>query len=113
MKMTSEEKAHLYARSSFFVFAQEWNKSDDRKKVVEAIVKDQKFDPLNYDLPKLDPDVFKKGSKSKRQALRKTWRQQALEINAIWIRKMITTKYAFQERMTLFWTGHFACRTIG
>lgn len=112
MKMTSEEKAHLYARSSFFVFAQEWNKSDDRKKVVEAIVKDQKFDPLNYDLPKLDPDVFKKGSKSKRQALRKTWRQQALEINAIWIRKMITTKYAFQERMTLFWTGHFACRTI-
>jgi len=110
--MEKADQSHLYARSMFYKHADSWHGAQERSEVVNAIFDELKVEPLQYDLPRMDLEKFRKKSKSKKQALRKTWREQVKEMNAVWIRKMVNAENAFQERMTLFWVGHFACRTV-
>ena len=110
--MKQSDKSHLYARSMFYCHTAEWHSSDDREAVVEDLFDQRKFQPLNYELPRFNQEEFRKKSQSKKKKIRKTWRGHVKEINAKWIRKMVQGKNSFQERMTLFWVGHFACRTV-
>lgn len=110
--MNKADQSHLYARSMFYKHADSWHDAQERSEVVSAIFDELKVEPLQYDLPRMNLEKFRKKSPSKKKALRKTWREQVREMNAAWIRKMVNAENAFQERMTLFWVGHFACRTV-
>ncbi|HEU4553288.1 MAG TPA: DUF1800 domain-containing protein [Chitinophaga sp.] len=46
-----------------------------------------------------------------RKKLRQMNRQGIKELNIAWTHAMINTEHPLQEKMALFWHGHFACRT--
>lgn len=112
MGLTKQNKFHLYARAGFFAHENELAKTDNVKKVVEEILSTQKVRPLEIELEEFDREKFKKMSRKEKKDLKKTWRKQVQEINALWIKQMMDFELGLIEKMTLFWHGHFACRTI-
>jgi len=40
----------------------------------------------------------------------KSFRQKGTELGVLWMQNMVTTDHPFQEKMALFWHGHFATR---
>ena len=112
MKLSKEEKYHLYRRACFFEHSANMHKSEEAEKIVDAIFKEQKITPLTIDIPEWSESVAKKSKGKKGQALRKKWRKDVQVLNHMWVRQMMAPKYGLQEKMTLFWHGHFACRTV-
>lgn len=51
-------------------------------------------------------------TKEERQMLRKDSREKLRDLNILWLQRMVSGKAALREKMTLFWHGHFACRTF-
>jgi len=111
MKLTNRDKYHLHSRTEFFVHHIEIVKTDDCEKAVDAIFKKQKLEPLEFKLPKWNPEANKKLSQKQRMERNKKWRKEVGEINALWIKRMTEKDKGLIEKMTLFWHGHFACRT--
>ncbi|MEO9534236.1 MAG: DUF1800 domain-containing protein [Crocinitomicaceae bacterium] len=111
MKLTIKDKYHLHARTEFFVHHVNMVKTDDSEKAIDQILKKQKTDPLEYKLPKWNPESRKKMSQKQKMEQNKKWRQQVGEINALWVERMCNENNGLTEKMTLFWHGHFACRT--
>lgn len=54
------------------------------------------------------PDMM---TPEEKKALFKANLQGAYSINIAWFNQLGTTKQALREKMTLFWHGHFACRS--
>lgn len=111
MQLSKEDKFHLFARAAFFAHDREIPSSNEVDKVVYDLVNNQPNDQLKYDLPKFDWKAWKKKSPLQRQNVKAKWREQTAEINQIWIQRMLVFQQGFIEKMTLFWSGHFACRT--
>lgn len=51
-----------------------------------------------------------KPSAEMRKALRRQEVRGLRKLNLAWIERMVATPYPLQEKMALFWHGHFACR---
>lgn len=111
MKLTSKDKYHLHARAEFFVHHNSIVKTDDLTKAIEQIFKNQKVTDLEFDLPKWNPEARKKMSQKQKMEQNKKWREQVGQINALWVERMCDEDKGLIEKMTLFWHGHFACRT--
>jgi len=112
MKLTLMEKYHLYSRSEFFVHHSEMNHKGDCNETVDSIFESQKNVPLKMDLPKWNPKAQKNKSEKQKREQRKKWREQAKRLNYLWLKQMMENDKGLIEKMTLFWHGHFACRTI-
>jgi len=52
-----------------------------------------------------------KGDAASRKMFQQQERQEEKDLNLGWINKMLNTNAVLQEKMTLFWHNHFACRT--
>lgn len=55
----------------------------------------------------MNPEDQKKVNQEKRKFMR----QQIEQLNSSWLKKMQDSTFGLNEKMTLFWHGHFACRT--
>lgn len=49
--------------------------------------------------------------KQQREAITKRRNEKSRELNISWVQRMISTASPLSEKMTLFWHGHFACRS--
>lgn len=115
--MTNEQKIqHLFWRAGFGLSPTEFQKK--RKQPLEKVVKNlfrdaQKINPVKvpyYNLP--TEEQFKKMSKTERRDKRKETQRLTTEVNLNWVRQMVSDDYScLQEKMTLFWHGHFACES--
>jgi uncharacterized protein (DUF1800 family) len=103
---------HLHNRAEFFVHHNDIKEKGSIEKAVDAIFEKQVAKDIDYSLPKWDPEGFKKMSEKKKREKRKTWRGHVKEINRLWLRHMMEPDKGLVEKMTLFWHGHFACRTV-
>ncbi len=113
MKENKQRKyLHLYSRTEFFRDANDINFFQPINKAVNQLFKGRQSNPLSYELPAWDMKHFRELSPQKRNEVRKTWRSQVNGINRIWVKQMMKPQYSFTEKMTLFWHGHFACRTV-
>lgn len=114
MSFTPTDRYHLYQRTSFFVHHQDMDLKSPKEKVVDQLLQKQSFKILEIDLP--DPITFqaefKKKSEKKKREIRKQFRQDTKTLNRMWINQMAEADKGFLEKMTLFWHGHFACRTV-
>ena len=54
---------------------------------------------------------FTAAEREERQAIVRMQNSKSRELNIAWIQKMIDTEAPLLEKMTLFWHGHFACRS--
>lgn len=112
MQLSLEDKYHLASRATFFAHHNELSKKENAKDIVDELFRKQKVQLLQPDLPKIDHEDLRKKSEKERRELRKIWKKQVLEVNAIWVRQMCQNEGSLIEKMTLFWHGHFACRTV-
>ena len=112
MAFSTVNKYHLYQRSMFFTHSKNMLDNEKRSKVVDDIFKIQTIKPLFIKLPKWNPKSFKSKSEKQKRDIKKQRRDQAKKLNYLWFKQMIEPNKGLQEKMTLFWHGHFACRTI-
>ncbi|MEM6378544.1 MAG: DUF1800 domain-containing protein [Bacteroidota bacterium] len=105
---------HLYWRAGFGLRPEEWQqrKQWSRKKAVDHLFKQAKqVKPLPVPTPH-NLKQMSQLSKEERDELQKKDRAAVIDININWVLRMANSaEPALLERMTLFWHGHFACRS--
>lgn len=117
---------HLYNRAGFGISYASLNKLSRRNidKVVENLLSVPK---QGADLTTVNPvevkqqmlrqsqlgakKVLTEQEKEERQAITRTYNEQSRKLNLDWIQGMVSTENPLIEKMTLFWHGHFACRS--
>lgn len=117
---------HLYNRAGFGIsYATLLDLSKKRlQKVVDEIFKDAaKFEPLKT----VDDNEVRQQmalqsilgakkeltqlEKDQREEITRTQNERNRSLNIDWLMRMIQTNAPLREKMTLFWHGHFACRS--
>lgn len=105
---------HLYWRAGFGLSPREWAEKKDWpvEKAVDELFREARR-PRMLPLPPA-PDFRRPAelSREERQAIQKAARQSVGQANVDWLLRMADPQEpALLERMTLFWHGHFACRS--
>ena len=111
----SDRVKHLYNRASFGSCYAELKRN--ARTPIKTLIK-QLLQQAEKPLPLLvisaqlpPPDVLRSMSEEAvREYLRQRNRQER-ELNVRWVETLINTQSPFLEKMTLFWHGHFACRS--
>ena len=57
----------------------------------------------------MDAEAADRLRRERQQAIQRESRQQGVEAQAWWFRRMLHSKASLREKMTLFWHDHFAC----
>jgi uncharacterized protein (DUF1800 family) len=58
-----------------------------------------------------DPEARRTMSEDERRMLRRKSREDLRKLNVTWLNEMVNSENQLQEKMSLFWHGHFACRS--
>ena len=106
------EILHLYWRAGFGLSPREWKekKKWSRKKAINQLFSEAKYiQTLEAgETPTFNPQMKEEALKAMRQKER---RMVALQ-NIDWLKRMGSSNHSpLLERMSLFWHGHFACKT--
>ncbi|MCZ4245909.1 DUF1800 domain-containing protein [Pedobacter punctiformis] len=117
---------HLYNRAGFGISYPDLHKLSKKNldKVVSGLLKEPK---QNMDITLIDTAESKKqllaqlglyakkdltdDERKQRQEIIRTQNEKSRDLNIAWINQMINTANPLREKMTLFWHGHFACRS--
>ena len=106
---------HLFWRAGFGLTPQELNQWQGNKlsTLIDELFKEShKALPLSVvNLPKIASVNRKKMTAEERKAFRKERQEQSKNLNRAWLDRMVSGKGRLREKMTLFWHGHFACKT--
>jgi len=103
---------HLMNRASFGLGI-----SEDAGNTQQLFQKSRKIIPLDMvKIPELDKIDLRslKNDPTKKQMIKDLLgksRQEFMKLNVAWVDKMVSES-TLRERMTFFWHGHFACRTL-
>ncbi len=113
--MKAKHIQHLYWRAGFGINPHELGKltQKNRKQIVTELFENSTHSyPLKVDTSQLISNFLSmdKTDKLARQKLMKANIQKQLELNTAWVKRLMTTKAVFREKMTLFWANHFVCR---
>ncbi|WP_246485011.1 DUF1800 domain-containing protein [Chitinophaga qingshengii] len=112
------EMQHLAWRAGFgetLPVISEWEKRR-RKEIVNKVL----IGPKRFELESVDvinatdlPDYkrFKDMSADQKKAVREMNTQGIKDLNVAWMNMMEKSEHPLREKMSLFWHGHFACRT--
>ncbi len=109
----SRQLKHLLSRAGFGM------RFEDLKSFGNSSVKHQVKEMLNATDPEpvnivqgdTDYAALIKGDVTARKMFMQQQKQQEKELNLAWINRMSITNAPLQEKMTLFWHNHFACRS--
>lgn len=113
---SSNQIKHLYARAAFgisFPELQKMNGWNMRRAVTKLFNDSEKWDDLKQSgdehIQKLKP-AGALSEEEKKERIR-TARQNVRLLNTTWLEKMSSSEAQLREKLTLFWHGHFACRS--
>lgn len=108
---------HLHSRAGFGIqyldlkHRSSWN---IKKAVDELFLESRKTEPmaivLDY-VPKKELKSILNLSPEERKELMRKARQGVRQLNTYWLDKMAASPEQLREKLTLFWHGHFACRS--
>ena len=117
---------HLYSRAGFGISFNDLHKLSRKniEKVINTLLKEAKEQD---DITLIDSVASKQQllmqaglyakkdltdeEKKQRQEIVRMQNEKSRDLNVTWIEKMINTSNPLREKMTLFWHGHFACRS--
>ena len=108
-----EKIKHLHWRAGFGLSPKEWSerKNWSVRKAVNFLFKEAR-QAREIEAPELVAANPIGMNEEERRERRKKERQRVIEINVEWLERMGSPDSpALLERMSLFWHGHFACRT--
>jgi len=103
------------ARAGFGIRFEDLNQDENlsvKKAVATLFNASDNIDPINVITDNTDYTMLIKGDIDAKKLFLQQQREQEKELNLAWITKMSTTDAQLREKMTLFWHGHFACRTL-
>ncbi len=106
---------HLYRRAGFGLSVEDFKKAETNTKdsILKSIFKNSS-NPTELK-PDLETSKFTRKPKDLSAAERKEFQKKAREdniaINILWLNKMATSEEFLNEKMTLFWHNHFACKS--
>ena len=104
---------HLYSRAAFGLAISDL----PIKTILQAHIS-QLLSPKNYAslsvISKSEVEAIKSEAKNKGKEVkveaRKMLKENIVELNETWMDEMVNSSAQLQEKMALFWHGHFACR---
>lgn len=99
---------HLQWRAGFGPSPGNTTPESLKKAIKQLLMENSEAQPLAVPIP--DLQSISKLSGEQRAAAAKMLRESLQELNRNWLAQMATSKAQLQEKMTLFWHGHFACR---
>lgn len=106
---------HLFNRACFGKPLNTVSSKQDLKEVVHQIISTKsKYTSLQVvtleDVEKMKA-AMKTMPKEDAKEFRKALRDSQLQLNQLWFEQMVNSSNTLQEKMALFWHGHFACRS--
>ena len=105
---------HLVARAGFGLRFEDIPADENLsvKKMVNKLFKATSAnDSIAVITDNTDYAMLVKGDIATKKMFLQAQRQQEKDLNLAWIKKMSSTDAQLQEKMTLFWHNHFACRS--
>jgi len=112
--LSLDESKHLLNRTSFGYTRADLNlfQTFSKEQAVSYLIKNAKSTsiltaPSNIYEVSRRPTNIKTLSREEKQKLRRAKNKKAKEIQIWWYQMMLQPKYAFREKMTLFWHNHF------
>ncbi|MCO4294349.1 DUF1800 domain-containing protein [Solitalea sp. MAHUQ-68] len=114
-RLSMRQIQHLYARAGFGITYKDLQQL--KNKPLLTVVKELFEKSNDYSLIDLDFSLEEvKGkemmSEENRKELRRLFKQSTENLNTRWMQQMSVTDAQLREKMTLFWHGHFACRSF-
>jgi uncharacterized protein (DUF1800 family) len=121
MNPTQQRKIqHLYHRAGFGITISELNKIENKslKEIVNNIFSSSKnYTGLSIEYGeyagsyKMKKEAREKLSQEEKKKIQKEFREDIIKLNVKWMNKLATDNAQLREKMTLFWHGHFACKS--
>jgi len=105
---------HLFSRAGFGLQFEDLAQLGDtsaKHAVKELLTDTEPSIPLNILTENPDYSGIMKGDILARKMFLHQQRQEEKDLNLAWINRMGTTANPLEEKMTLFWHNHFACRS--
>ena len=104
---------HLFSRAGFGLRFEDLTTVDSSsvKHAVKSFLDQPGTDPLNLKTSQTDLMTLLKADGATKKMIVKEEREEEKDLNLAWINKLINTNAVLQEKMTLFWHNHFACRS--
>lgn len=111
MLTTQKKIQHLYWRAGFGITINELNKNYNKtlQGAINQLFLTRKPTFIDTGLNDISTTQFKGLPIEVKKKIRIKNRQDNFNVNATWVKQMVTSKNPLLERMTLFWHGHFAC----
>ncbi|WP_291912892.1 DUF1800 domain-containing protein [Chitinophaga sp. CB10] len=115
---SQQQMLHLAWRAGFGATLPEINEwSGKRRKVIvnQVLIGKKHYTPADVnvmseaDLP--DYQKLKGMSAEEKKIVQQLNNQGIKDLNLSWMKAMVDTEHPLREKMSLFWHGHFACRT--
>ena len=107
---------HLYNRAAFGISPDEL--AIAQNKSIEELVNDLFAQSIKYDnINEVDKSILTNANilqmdKDERKELFQKGLLFTKKLNATWFNKLVNDKSVLREKMTLFWSNHFACRSL-
>lgn len=106
---------HLYNRAGFGLSLDDWKNKVDLKNALQGLFESghkYKFlHTITLDEVEAVKEKIKSLPKEEKKDLKKILKGDVFELNHLWLNEMINSEAQLQEKMALFWHGHFACRS--
>lgn len=115
--LTENDKIkHLYNRAGFGLNLFDLKNKTDWQKACNLLFKSnsnyKKLEAITLTEVQVAQDKMKNLDKEDKKDLKQLLRENVFELNNLWLNEMIYSEAQLQEKMALFWHGHFACRSI-
>lgn len=106
---------HLYNRAGFGLTIKDWQTKNNFQKSIDALFQNKNYHTLEtITLAEVQAakEKIKSMDKADRKDLKQLLKDNVFELNNLWLNEMINSDASLQEKMALFWHGHFACRSV-
>lgn len=105
---------HLYSRAGFGLHYDQLIKFSKQpiNKTIDGLFKASKKEDAIVSVPKEGPQKeYRLLTQDEKRELQRLTRQQTRELNITFLTRLSNSDAVLREKMTLFWHGHFACRS--
>ena len=115
MLSEKEKIKHLYNRAGFGMTVNDWKTKTNFQQEVDKLFQQKSYQSIQaVTLEEVQEakDKMKTLAKEDVKDLKQLMKANVFELNNLWLNEMVNSEAQLQEKMALFWHGHFACRSV-
>ncbi len=112
----SDKVKHVYNRAGFGIASVNWGGTKNITSVIDELFPSasnyNQLQSITLEEVAAAKAQLKSSPKAEVKDLKQLLKQHTFELNNLWLNEMIHSEAQLQEKMALFWHGHFACRSV-